>query len=60
MGMQSDAGRGGVTEPNEFDEIQRREREEERRRLISLRVIDILIGLALAAIVALVLKMMFY
>jgi hypothetical protein len=49
-----------VTESNEFDEFRRREREEERRRLISLRVIDVLIGLALAAIAALVLKMILF
>jgi hypothetical protein len=49
-----------VTDPNEFDIFRRREREEERRRLISLSVIDVLIGLALAAIAALVLKMIFF
>jgi hypothetical protein len=49
-----------VTESNEFDEFRRREREEERRRLISLRVIDVLIGLVLAAIAAVVIKMIFY
>jgi hypothetical protein len=58
--MQNDARRGGVTDPNEFDVFRRREREEERRRLISFRVIDVLIGLALAAIAALLLKMILF
>jgi hypothetical protein len=49
-----------MTEPNEFDVFRRGEREEERRRLISLRVIDVLIGLALAAIAALFLKMILF
>jgi hypothetical protein len=49
-----------VTDPNDFDAFRRREREEERRRLISLRVIDVLIGLALAAIAALFLKMILF
>jgi hypothetical protein len=58
--MQNDAWRGSVTDPNEFDVFRRREREEERRRLISLRVIDVLIGLGLAAIAALFLKMILF
>ena len=44
--------RGGVTGPNEF-----RRPEEERRRRTLVTVLDILIVLTLAAIAALVLKM---
>jgi type IV secretory pathway component VirB8 len=64
--MQNDAPsrRGGVTEPNEFDEIQRRRHEYqarlERRRRIAIRIIDALIALTLAAIVAIVLHMIFF
>jgi hypothetical protein len=46
-----------VTEPNEFDVFRRREREEERRRRTLVTVLDVLIGLALAAMAALFLKM---
>jgi hypothetical protein len=49
--------RGGVTGPNEF---RRPEDEEERRRRTLVTVLDILIGLTLAAIAALVLKMILY
>jgi hypothetical protein len=49
-----------VTEPNEFDEFRRRQGEEERGRRTLVTVLDVLIGLALAAIVALVLKMILY
>jgi hypothetical protein len=53
-----------VTEPNEFDEIQRRDHEyrarQERRRRIAIRIIDALIALTLAAIAALVLKGILY
>jgi hypothetical protein len=57
--MQNDAPsrRGGVTEPNEFDEFRRRVAHEERRRRILITVLDVLIVLALAAIAALALKM---
>jgi hypothetical protein len=64
--MQNDAPswRGGVTEPNEFDEIQRRRHEYqarlERRRLSAIRIIDALMALAFAAIAALGLKMVFF
>jgi hypothetical protein len=55
---------GDVTKPNEFDESrQRRELEErqERRRQIAIRVIEgPLTVLTLAAIAALVLKMIFF
>jgi type IV secretory pathway component VirB8 len=48
-----------VTEPNEFDEF--RQRQERRRRLaIRIRIIDVLTALVLAAIAALVLKMIIY
>jgi hypothetical protein len=58
--MRNDAPtrRGDVTEPNEFR--RRQNDEEERRRLIALRVIDVLTALAVLAIVALFLKMIFY
>jgi hypothetical protein len=46
-----------VTEPNEFDVFRRREREEERRRRTLVTLLDVLIGLALGAIAALLLKM---
>jgi hypothetical protein len=46
-----------VTEPNESDELQRRQ---QRNWRIATRVVDVLIGLALAAIAALVLKMIFF
>jgi hypothetical protein len=49
-----------VTEPNEPDAFRRREREEERRRRTLVLVLDVLIGLALGAIVALVLKMILF
>jgi type IV secretory pathway component VirB8 len=57
--MQNDAPsrRGGMTEPNEFDEFRRRVAHEERRRRILITVLDVLIVLALAAIAALALKM---
>jgi len=57
--MQNDAPSrgGGVTEPNEFEEFLARR---ERRRRIAIRIIDVLIGLALAAIVVLILKMIFF
>ena len=60
--MQNDAPSrgGGVTEPNEFDEFRRRVAHEERRRRILVTVLDVLTALALLAIVALVLKMIFY
>ena len=50
-----------MTEPNEFDELrQRRELQERRRRIaIRIRIIDVLIALVVAAIAALVLKMIF-
>ena len=46
-----------MTEPNEFEEFLARG---ERRRRIAIRIIDVLIGLALAAIAALILKMIFF
>jgi hypothetical protein len=46
-----------VTEPNEFEEFLARR---ERQRRIAIRIIDVLIGLALAAIVVLILKMIFF
>jgi hypothetical protein len=52
-----------VTEPNEFDEIQRRrehEVREERQRQMAIRILDGLIALAFAAIAALGLKMVFF
>jgi len=49
-----------VTEPNEFDEFRRRVAHEGRRRRILVTVLDVLTALALLAIVALVLKMIFY
>jgi hypothetical protein len=49
-----------VTEPNQFDEFRRREREEERRRRTLVRALDVLIGLALGAIAAVVPKMIFF
>jgi hypothetical protein len=50
--MQNDAPsrRGGVTEPNEFDEFRRRVAHEERRRRILVTVLDVLTALALLAI----------
>ena len=60
--MQNDAPsrRGGVTEPDEFDEFRRRVVRGERRRRILIMVLDVMIVLALAAIAALVLKMILY
>jgi type IV secretory pathway component VirB8 len=58
--MQNDAPRGGVTEPNEFDEFRRRVARGERRRRILITVLDVLTALALLAIAALVIKMIFY
>jgi type VI protein secretion system component VasF len=57
--MQNDTSsqRGSVTEPNEF---RRQWDEEERRRRTLVRVLDVLTVLALAAIVALALKMILY
>lgn len=49
-----------MTKPNEFDEFRRREGEKERRRRIVVRVLDALTVLVLLAIVALVLKLIFY
>jgi hypothetical protein len=49
-----------VTEPNEFDVFRRREMEEERRRRTLVTLLDVLIGLALGAIAALVLKMILF
>jgi hypothetical protein len=46
-----------VTEPNDSEEFQRRQ---VRRWRLATRVIDVLTGLALAAIVALILKMIFF
>ena len=62
MGMRNDAPslRGGVTEPNESDEFQRRRELRERQAQIAIKAIDVLIALALAAIAAIVLKMIFY
>jgi hypothetical protein len=52
--------RGGVTEPNEFDEIQQRRERQQRNWRMATRVVDVLIALGLAAIAALVLKMIFF
>jgi hypothetical protein len=62
MEMRNDAPtrRGSVTDPNEFDVFRRREREEERRRRTLVTVLDVSIGLALAVIAALVLKMILF
>jgi len=49
-----------VTEPNGFDVFRRREREEELRRRTLVRALDVLIGLAVLAIVAVVVKMILY
>jgi hypothetical protein len=46
-----------VTEPNQF---RRPNNEEERRRRTLVRALDVLIGLALGAIAALVLKMILF
>jgi hypothetical protein len=48
---------GNVTEPNQF---RRPNDEEERRRRTLVRALDVLIGLALGAIAALVLKMILF
>jgi len=60
--MQNDAPsrRGGVTEPNEFDEFRRRVAREEHRRRILVTVLDVLTALALLAIAAFVLKMILH
>jgi type IV secretory pathway component VirB8 len=49
-----------VTEPNEFDEFRRRVAHEKRRRRILIAVLDVLTALALLAIAALVIKIIFY
>jgi type IV secretory pathway component VirB8 len=49
-----------VTKPNEFEEFRRRVAHEERRRRILVTVLNILTALALLAIAALVIKMIFY
>jgi hypothetical protein len=51
---------GDVTEPNEFDEFRRQRERNEGLRRILVRVLDVLIVLTLAAIVALVLKEILY
>jgi type IV secretory pathway component VirB8 len=60
--MRNDAASRGedVAEPNEFDEFRRRVARGERRRRILITVLDVLIVLALLAIVGLLLKMIFY
>ena len=49
-----------MTEPNEFDEFRRQRERNEGLRRILVRVLDVLIVLTLAAIVALVLKEILY
>jgi hypothetical protein len=49
-----------VTEPNEFDELQRRQEIQERRRQITVRVLNTLTALVLLAIVAFILKEFLY
>jgi hypothetical protein len=52
-----------VTEPNEFDEFQRRREHEvrqERRRQMAIRILEGLTALTLGAIAALVLQMIFF
>jgi len=49
-----------VAEPNEFDDFRRRVAHEERRRRTLVTVLEVLTALALLAIAALVLKMIFY
>ena len=60
--MRNDAPtrRGGVTEPNEFDEFRQRRERQERNWRMATRVVDVPVALALAVIVALVLKMIFF
>jgi hypothetical protein len=53
-------GEGDVTKPNEFEEFRRRVAHEERRRRILVTVLNVLTALALLAIAALVIKMIFY
>jgi hypothetical protein len=50
----------GVTEPNELDELRQRRELQEHRRWGATRVINVLTVLVLAAIAALVLKMILY
>jgi hypothetical protein len=49
-----------VTEPNEFDELQRHQEIHERRRQITVRVLNTLTALVLLAIVAFILKEFLY
>ena len=49
-----------MTEPNEFDELRRRRELQERHRRITTRVTNVLTALVLAAIAALVLKMILF
>ena len=49
-----------MNEPNKFDEFRQRQEREERRRRVAKRIIDAVTVLALPAIAALVLKMIFY
>jgi hypothetical protein len=49
-----------VTEPNEFDELQRHQEIQERRRQITVRVLNTLTALVLLAIVAFILKEFLY
>jgi hypothetical protein len=60
--MQNDAPsrRGDVTEPDEFDKFRRRREHQQRRWRIANEIIDSLTALALAAVAALVLKMIFF
>jgi hypothetical protein len=60
--MQNDtpSRQGGVTEPNESDEFRQRLERQVRRWRLATRVIDILTLLAIAAIVAVILKMIFF
>jgi hypothetical protein len=51
---------GDVAESNEPDEFRQRQDLQDRRRWIVIRVLDVLIALALAAMTALVLKMILY
>jgi hypothetical protein len=49
-----------VTEPDKFDEFRQRQGRQERNWRIATRVIDALIALGLAAIAALILKMILF
>jgi len=49
-----------VTEPDEFDEFRRRWDAQERRTRIAIRIVDFLTALTLAALAAVILKMILF